>query len=658
MCSLPALLRWVLPVLAWVGVLGPAAAQEGSGRDWVTGISETVNGVAGPLADWSEKVVFFKVGQAEVIVLLLGLTGLFLTIYFGFINLRAFGLAVRTTRGKYTRPGAPGEISHFQALSAALSATVGLGNIAGVATAIGIGGPGAAFWMIVMGFLGMSSKFAECTLGVRYRKIDQHGKVHGGAMYYLTRGLAEKGPGWGKFGMVLAVLFAVFTVGGAIGAGNMYQINEAHSIVSSTFGVMQDSGGKVLFGSLAALLVAAVILGGIKSIGRVAELLVPLMCLTYILACLGVLVHHAGAVPGALAQIVTLAFAPQAVVGGIIGGIIQGVRRATFSNEAGLGSAPIAHSAVKTDKPASEGVVGLLEPFVDTVVVCTMTALVVIVTGQWKVDAKTTVDGVGLHVVSHAQRLDEQGVARPDREVLPRSEVLATVPLDAAFRIIGSPVTVDGDPVRAGEQAAKWGRVYPEADAVAMLGERVPGLAVVEGDHAGLDGVKQHFALPNPADGGALEPVEVWLPYAQPDAGGQMQTVVADHSKILKTKVAFGSVFPWFPAVLAVSVFLFAFSTQLSWGYYGEQAVLFLAGGVYRPKLVVGYKIFFCLCVVLGCILSVDKVLSLSDAMYFLMAVPNLIGVYLLLPRVRESLKDFLAHARAIDRGEKTREEI
>ena len=357
-------------------------------------IDDQIDQVLEPAANIAESVVFWSIpiggGKAIPLVLvILGSTALFLTIYFRFINFRALGIAAKTIKGKYTAKDAPGQITHFQALSAALSATVGLGNIAGVAVAIAIGGPGATFWMIIVGLCGMTTKFTECTLGVKYRKVDSDGKTRGGAMYYLRDGLKDKG--MATLGKVLAVLFAIFCVAGAIGAGNMFQANQAHQQFSDTFGILEQGWQ---FGLVVALLVGVVIIGGIVWIARVTSFLVPFMCAGYMLAAITVLIVNAGEIPSSLAIIFTEAFSGSAAAGGVIGAIIQGIKRGVFSNEAGVGSAPIAHSAVKTDRPASEGLVALLEPFIDTVIVCTMTALVIISSGMWnvKADAKNELD--------------------------------------------------------------------------------------------------------------------------------------------------------------------------------------------------------------------------------------------------------------------------
>lgn len=311
-----------------------------------------------------------------VVVLLIAAAAWF-TIYFGFINVRAFRLAVHITMGKYSKPEDKGEVSQFQALTAALSGTLGLGNISLVAVAIAVGGPGATFWMIVAGLIGMSSKFVECTLGVKYRNIDDKGEVSGGPMYYLSKGLAKRK--LGGLGKVLAVLFAVMCVGGTLGGGNMIQANQAYAQVAQTVG--QENVSSLWFGIIVAACIGLVIVGGIRSIARVTDKIVPFMVAVYCVFALIIIGANFNHIGDAFAAIWNGAFHPDAMKGGFMGVMLMGFRRASFSNEAGIGSASIAHSASKTDRPVSEGLVSLLEPFIDTVIVCTMTALVLVFTG-------------------------------------------------------------------------------------------------------------------------------------------------------------------------------------------------------------------------------------------------------------------------------------
>lgn len=356
-----------------------------------------------PIVDFLAQIIFFKpfdfigFGMPLVVIWLI-IGAVFFTVRMGFINIRGFKHAIDLVRGRYDNPDDKGEVSHFQGLVTALSGTVGLGNIGGVAAAISLGGPGATFWMIVAGLIGMSSKFVECTLGLKYRKIKENGEVSGGPMYYLSRGFAlrdqvrqsmsfqdrmdiSKGEkGWmTRLGMILAILFAILCVGGSLGGGNMYQANQAFEQLSTTFTGLQDY--KVIFGIILALLVGVVIIGGIKSIAKVTDKVVPLMVGIYVISALIVIGVHIDQIGTAFAAIFRGAFDTSALAGGIVGVLIVGFQRAAFSNEAGVGSASIAHSAVKTEKPISEGMVALLEPFIDTVVVCTMTALVIIFTG-------------------------------------------------------------------------------------------------------------------------------------------------------------------------------------------------------------------------------------------------------------------------------------
>ncbi len=373
----------------------PLLAQEAAEQT----IDESINAIFSPITAAVESVVFFTVtfgGFTIPFVLIWLVVGAFVfTIYNGFIQFRAFGHAINVVRGKYDDPNDSGEVSHFQALTAALSGTVGVGNIAGVAFAVAIGGPGATFWMIIAGLLGMASKFVECSLGLIYRNVNADGSVSGGPMYYLDKGLAEKGPLWGKFGKVLAVLFAIACIGGSFGGGNMVQINQATIQLAAITGgeesIFFNNGW--IFGTLMAVVVGIVIIGGIKSIAKVTDKIVPFMVGIYVAGALYVLAVHFTDIPAAFGLILSSAFSGEALYGGIIGVLIQGFRRAAFSNEAGVGSASIAHSAAKTNEPISEGVVALLEPFIDTVIICTMTALVIIITNYGGAGAEASFYG-------------------------------------------------------------------------------------------------------------------------------------------------------------------------------------------------------------------------------------------------------------------------
>lgn len=467
-------------------------------------IDATIDALVRPVADALAAVVFFKLpvygAELPVVVAWLVFGALFFTLRFRFVNMRRFGEALRLVRMP-ADDRRQGEVSHFQALSAAVSGTVGIGNIGGVAVAVSLGGPGAAFWMIFAGFLGMSTKFVECTLSVLYRRDNGDGSVSGGPMYYLERGFAERG--LGDLGRGLAVLYACGIVVGCMGIGNMFQANQVFvQLVGITGGETSwfaDKGW--LVGLAMAALVGFVVIGGIRSIARVAERLVPFMALLYLIGAAMVLVVNAEALPWAYAQMITGAFTGEGVAGGALGTMIIGFQRALFSNEAGIGSASIAHAAVRTDEPLTEGFVALLEPFIDTVVICHATALVVITT------------------------------------------------------------------------------MYFE-----------PGFA------AGLGGIEL-------------------------------------------TSAAFGRALIWSPPLLALAAALFALSTMLAWSYYGMKGWTYLVGEGRGAELV--FNAAFCVFVALGCTIQLEAVLDFSDALVFLICVPNLIGLYVLTPVVVERLRDY-----------------
>lgn len=501
------------------------------------GLDEKINKAFEPVSKFFSDIIFFEVGGFPFVLLLLVFSAIFFTVYFAFINIRRFPTAINVVRGKYDdieKKNVPhfkdevaidgdivdtirdemheGEVSHFQALATAVSGTVGNGNIAGVALAIALGGPGATFWMIVCGLLGMSTKFVECTLGVAYRDIDDNGVVHGGPMYYLKRGLQERG--FGTLGKVAAVLFAIFCIGGSFGGGNAAQSNQAAVVIKELFGITSSYGG-ALIGLVIAIIVGAIIIGGIKRIASVTEKVVPLMAVLYIIACLYIIFSNFSIVDDAISLIVTEAFNPTAVgVGSVMGVIFQGFKRAAFSNEAGAGSASIAHSAVKTNYAASEGLVALLEPFIDTVVICTMTALVIIIFN-----------------------------------------------MEGAF-IYGG----DG------------------AGAVLIDGKSYEGAGI--------------------------------------------------------TSMAFAQYIPYSNVFLTIAVVLFAVSTMISWSYYGLQSWKFLFGRSQVADIV--YKVIFCLFIIIGAAANMSSIWHFSDAMIFAMIFPNMVGLYLLFPRVKMELNRYL----------------
>ena len=510
------------------------------------GLDERINEWFDPISRAWEGLVLYPIPIAgmdiPIVLLLLVIGATFFTLYFSFVNIRKFPFAINVVRGRFddvehihhavhdaavftTEEGdvvgtirdesKDGEVSHFQALATAVSGTVGLGNIAGVAVAIAVGGPGATFWMIVCGLLGMSSKFVECTLGVKYRDVDDRGVVYGGPMYYLSRGLKERG--FGTFGKILAVIFAVMCVGASLGGGNAFQSNQAAAQMITLMGFEGGASG-FLIGLVLAVVVGIVIIGGIKRIANVTEKVVPFMAVIYVIAALVIIFSHFSLIDDALGMIVSEAFSPRAGFGGMLGVLIVGFQRAAFSNEAGAGSAAIAHSAVKTQFPASEGVVALLEPFIDTVVVCTMTAIVIII-----------------------------------------------------FNMEG---------------------MFPYGDVVSqevlINGQRIGGVDL--------------------------------------------------------TSMAFDSVIPGFSYVLTIAVVLFAFSTMISWSYYGLQSWKYLFGRSKGADL--AYKVLFLTFVVIGASITLDAVIRFSDAMILALVFPNMIGLLFLFPKVREELQRYLGAIR------------
>ncbi len=489
-------------LLAIAGVLAMTGAASAAGID------ETINAATAPIASAVGAFVFFKVpvfgAQLPLVVLWLVVGAVFFTFRMGFVNVWGFKHAIELVRGDYANPDDAGEVSHFQALATAVSGTVGIGNIGGVAVAVTVGGPGATFWLIMAGFLGMSTKFVECTLGVKYRNENPDGSVSGGPMYYMRRGFSERGmEGLGKF---MGTFYAIGIFIGALGIGNMFQSNQAYVQLNNVTGGLFDGLGW-LVGLAMAAVVFMVIVGGIKSIARVTEKIVPFMAIFYCVFAIIVIVMNGSAIPQAIGNIFTGAFTGEGVAGGALGALIIGFQRAVFSNEAGIGSASIAHSAVRTNEPITEGMVSLLEPFIDTIIICTITALV-----------------IGTSAVAN------------------------------------------------------------------------PGFA--EG-----------------------------------------ATGIAMTSQAFKTQIG------WFPVPLAIAGMLFAFSTMISWSYYGLKGWTYLFGEDMRGQT--AYKILFCVFVVIGCVVQLDPILEISDALVFLICVPNILVLYVLAPLVKRELDNYMARLRS-----------
>jgi len=449
-----------------------------------------------------DSILFYPIFGIPFLVLWLIIGGVFFTVRLGFVNIRMFGHAVEVVRGKYSKKDDPGEVSHFAALSAAVSATVGLGNIAGVAIAISLGGPGAVVWMAIAGFFGMSTKFAEVTLGQKYRTFDKNGKVSGGAFHYLRKGLTKKKlPTLGK---VLAIVFAVFCIGGSLGGGNMFQANQSVKVLTYTYSNLKEID--LVIAMVLAVSVGVVLLGGIKRIAKVAEAIVPFMAFLYISSAIVVLVVNSEHLAEAFIIMFKSAFSGDAAFGGILGAIVNGFKRASFSNEAGIGSAPIAHAAARTKEPVREGCVALLEPFIDTVVICFLTGLVITVTGVY---------------------LNDVGVN--------------------------------------GEELSK-----------------------IKG--------------------------------------------------VVLTVMAFETVAGWFSIVLSVAVVLFAYSTMITWSYYGERAWQYLFGA----KSVRIFHIIFIFAIFFGGIIDLGVVIDFTDLLFLGMAIPNLFGLYILSGEIRKDTDKYI----------------
>ena len=434
------------------------------------GLDKKIDEAFTPISDFFSSVVFFEIAGYPFVILLLVGSAAFFTFYFGFPNIKYFWTSINVVRGKYDdldkdeNGNKEGEVSHFQALATAVSGTVGNGNIAGVALAIALAGPGATFWMIVCGLLGMSTKFVECTLGVHYRDVGDDGAIYGGPMYYLSKGLSNKG--WKKLGKITAILFAIFCIGGSFGGGNAAQSNQAAVVIESLLenyvGFESSTSSGAIIGLIMAIVVGLIIIGGIKRIASVTEKVVPFMAVLYLVACVYILTINYNFIGDAISLIFSEAFNPKAIgVGGIIGVLMQGFRRAAFSNEAGAGSASIAHSAVKTKYSASEGLVALLEPFIDTVVICTMTALVIITFNSANVDQEEFKFG-NMTKFENPIHVDSDGDGEKDRYdyIIEDSQGVSKV-----FKGVKGKVIIDGETAEGAEITQKaFSKYIPFSD--------------------------------------------------------------------------------------------------------------------------------------------------------------------------------------------------
>ena len=581
------------------------------------GLDQKIDEAFKPFSDFVSSIVFFEVFEgAPFVIILLVCSALFFTLYFGFPNIRFFGKAINVVRGKYDHvdhssagnndlavdgdikdtiadENKEGEVTHFQALATAVSGTVGNGNIAGVALAIALGGPGATFWMIVCGLLGMSSKFVECTLGVQYRDIGKDGTVYGGPMYYLSKGLKEKG--FATLGKVTAVLFAIFCIGGSFGGGNAAQSNQATIVLKDLMGLSSTSAGAII-GIILALIIGIIIIGGIKRIASVTEKIVPFMAVMYLLACLYIIFSNFSFIDDAFSLIFTEAFNPKAIgVGGVIGVLLVGFKRAAFSNEAGAGSASIAHSAVKTKYSASEGLVALLEPFIDTVVICTMTALVIIIfnfggeSGKQqfqygKVEVQEEFQGVEFEGEIHAVKndtlhLNEQLIIKGEKGYL-----ISTSETDSVYVPQNYVRINDLNFKKVGDEYLIGGEKHKDFKGKVMIDGKL---------YEGAGITTQAFSK--------------YIPFSK-----------------------------WF---LTIAVVLFAVSTMISWSYYGLQSWKFLFGRGKGADM--AYKILFLVFVVIGASASMSSIWGFSDAMIFAMVFPNMVGLFFLFPVVKKQLERY-----------------
>ncbi|MBN2103698.1 sodium:alanine symporter family protein [bacterium] len=530
-------------------------------------------------------------------VALLLVTGIFITFRMKWINIREFRHAVNVIRGKYDNPDDAGDINHFQALATALSATIGIGNIAGVALAIHYAGPGVLLWLWISGLFGMTLKYTECTLSLHFRKFDEQGRVSGGPMYYIERGL---GPQW-KW---MAWMFASLAIVSSFGIGCMNQSNTVAVSAASEFGVPGW-----MIGLLLAILVGLVILGGIKRIAAVSSRLMPTMAVIYIMGALTILVSNIEQLPGVFLSIVTEAAKPKAAFGGTAAGVwhltmMWGIKRALFSNEAGMGSAPIAHAAAKTKEPVREGVVAMLGPFVDTMMICTLTGLVILITGVWD-EKKPDQVPLDLNKVEVLQAKISDFYGSEDEH----EKIAAMIPFQGKREVVNGKtnlVYIVNDAIVEMPRLFKNGRPY------------IGTIHIQDQKLTGETGQTLHLDL----HGHMLQ-------------NSSALTALAFHE-------GFGRFGSLGNLIVTICVFLFALSTMISWSYYGDRCVEYLAGA----RVVIVYRIVYVIFVYLGAILALETVWAYGDMALGLMTVPNLIAVLLLSPKVVELGREYFKESR------------
>ena len=690
-------------------------------QEWINSLFEVL---VGEIA----KVLFFEIYGFPLIVLTLLFGALFFSFYFKFINIRGFKHSIEVIKGKYDNPKDVGQISHFQALTSALSGTIGLGNIAGVAIAVTLGGAGAVFWMMFIAIFSMSAKFVSGTLSQIYRKVNSDGSIDGGPMYYLDMGLKEQGKP--KLGRFLGIMYAIFIIGGAFGGGNMFQANQSYALVSNQLPFLEDNNLAWLYGVILAALVGTVIIGGIKRIGKATEKIVPLMVVIYVAASLFIILTNIEKLPGVVKLIFTEAFSSNAIYGGIVGSIVMGIKRAVFSNEGGVGSASIAHSAAKTDEPVREGIVAMIGPFIDTILVCFMTASVILITRDdnksyqiyqkdleyklidsqiselnkkqldlslekpqrkyiaervGRLDKKLSklkidLESLDFYIeesymdVNMNERWDDaepfvdsnendvfdgacytspsmkSGTIKPDwnKDTCERME--AFWKLETYTDISGNDLWDDAEPfvdsrIDNGNGKYDKGEEFDDYNGNGVRDESITYI-IKSGDLLSkiakkfnttekiISSSNNNISTPDLIIGDSLV---ILSGEAFKDTNKKWDPETKKAEGAVLTSQAFGSVISWFPVILTIVVFLFSYSTMISWYYYGDKGWTYLFG----KKNIRVFQFMYLGFVVLGSIASLKSVVDFSDMMILSAAFPNIIGVMFLLPKIKEALNSY-----------------